>query len=160
MGALGRAIRILCDVLGAHASEAGVSWPSCRTPMRFPYCCTPMSPRRGSRSRRRPTAHGSGREARLAAWTERLDGAARVVTVASLAHARGRIDFGNLDASKGYANFRAYAQSKLANLLFAYELHRRLPGGESRAAQRGRAPGMGRHRDGDQAARGTPAAAE
>jgi protochlorophyllide reductase len=52
--------------------------------------------------------------------------AARVVTVASLAHGRGRIDFGNLDASRGYANFRAYSQSKLANLLFAYELHRRL----------------------------------
>jgi NAD(P)-dependent dehydrogenase (short-subunit alcohol dehydrogenase family) len=49
-----------------------------------------------------------------------------VVTVASLAHGRGRIDFGNLDASRGYANFRAYSQSKLANLLFAYELHRRL----------------------------------
>jgi NAD(P)-dependent dehydrogenase (short-subunit alcohol dehydrogenase family) len=52
--------------------------------------------------------------------------AARVVTVASLAHAPGHIDFGNLDASKGYAELRAYAQSKLANLLFAYELHRRL----------------------------------
>jgi len=52
--------------------------------------------------------------------------AARVVTVASLAHARGHIDFANLDGSKGYAEFQAYAQSKLANLLFAYELHRRL----------------------------------
>lgn len=52
--------------------------------------------------------------------------AERVVTVASLAHGRGRIDFGNLDASRGYANFRAYSQSKLANLLLAYELHRRL----------------------------------
>jgi len=51
---------------------------------------------------------------------------ARVVTVASLAHARGVIDFDNLDGSKGYANFRAYSQSKLANLLFAYELQRRL----------------------------------
>lgn len=42
-----------------------------------------------------------------------------------LAHARGYIDFGNLDASNGYAMGRAYAQSKLANLLFAYELQRR-----------------------------------
>jgi len=52
--------------------------------------------------------------------------AARVVTVTSLAHARGDIDFGNLDAAQGYAMGRAYSQSKLANLLFAYELHRRL----------------------------------
>jgi NAD(P)-dependent dehydrogenase (short-subunit alcohol dehydrogenase family) len=52
--------------------------------------------------------------------------AARVVTVASLAHARGDIDFGNLDASNGYAMGRAYSQSKLANLLFTYELQRRL----------------------------------
>jgi NAD(P)-dependent dehydrogenase (short-subunit alcohol dehydrogenase family) len=51
---------------------------------------------------------------------------ARVVTVASLAHARGHIDFDNLDACKGYATFRAYSQSKLGNLLFAYELQRRL----------------------------------
>jgi len=51
---------------------------------------------------------------------------ARVVTVASLAHGRGHIDFDNLDASKGYANFQTYSQSKLANVLFAYELHRRL----------------------------------
>jgi NAD(P)-dependent dehydrogenase (short-subunit alcohol dehydrogenase family) len=51
---------------------------------------------------------------------------ARVVTVTSMAHRRGRIDFGNLDSSKGYAPARAYAQSKLANVLFAYELQRRL----------------------------------
>jgi NAD(P)-dependent dehydrogenase (short-subunit alcohol dehydrogenase family) len=51
---------------------------------------------------------------------------ARVVTVTSMAHARGHIDFENLDGSKGYANFRAYSQSKLSNLMFAYELQRRL----------------------------------
>jgi NAD(P)-dependent dehydrogenase (short-subunit alcohol dehydrogenase family) len=51
---------------------------------------------------------------------------ARVVTAASLAHARGHIDFGNLDASQGYPLARVYAQSKLANLLPAYELQRRL----------------------------------
>jgi NAD(P)-dependent dehydrogenase (short-subunit alcohol dehydrogenase family) len=51
---------------------------------------------------------------------------ARVVTVTSLAHARGHIEFDNLDASNGYTDARTYFQSKLANLLFAYELQRRL----------------------------------
>jgi NAD(P)-dependent dehydrogenase (short-subunit alcohol dehydrogenase family) len=51
---------------------------------------------------------------------------ARVVTVTSLAHAMGHIDFDNLDGSKGYREARAYSQSKLANVLFAYELQRRL----------------------------------
>lgn len=50
----------------------------------------------------------------------------RVVTVASLAHKLGKVDFGNLNAEKGYSKTRAYGQSKLANLLFAYELQRRL----------------------------------
>jgi NAD(P)-dependent dehydrogenase (short-subunit alcohol dehydrogenase family) len=52
--------------------------------------------------------------------------AARVVIAASLAHARGHIDFGKLDASQGYPLARVYAQSKLANLPLAYELQRRL----------------------------------
>jgi NAD(P)-dependent dehydrogenase (short-subunit alcohol dehydrogenase family) len=52
--------------------------------------------------------------------------AARVITVTSMAHRRGRIDFANLDGSRGYSAARAYAQSKLANVLFAYELQRRL----------------------------------
>lgn len=52
---------------------------------------------------------------------------ARVVTVASMAHGPGRIDFENLDGTRGYRDMRAYAQSKLANLLFAYELQRRPP---------------------------------
>jgi NAD(P)-dependent dehydrogenase (short-subunit alcohol dehydrogenase family) len=50
---------------------------------------------------------------------------ARVITVASLTHVGGQIDFENLDGSMGYAPTRAYAQSKLANMLFAYELQRR-----------------------------------
>jgi len=50
----------------------------------------------------------------------------RVVTMTSFAHGMGRIDFGSLDGSKGLPDLRAYAQSKLANLLFAYELQRRL----------------------------------
>ncbi|MCW5712988.1 MAG: SDR family oxidoreductase [Bauldia sp.] len=50
---------------------------------------------------------------------------ARIVTVASLAHWRGRIAFDDLDASRIYRPYAAYAQSKLANLLFAFELARR-----------------------------------
>ncbi len=50
----------------------------------------------------------------------------RVVTVSSLGHRRGKIDFDNLMYERGgYGSFRAYARSKLANLLFAYELQRR-----------------------------------
>jgi NAD(P)-dependent dehydrogenase (short-subunit alcohol dehydrogenase family) len=51
---------------------------------------------------------------------------ARVVTVSSMMHQYGKIDFDNLDASKRYVPWMAYAQSKLANLLFAYEFQRRL----------------------------------
>lgn len=50
---------------------------------------------------------------------------ARVVTVSSMAHHSGRIDFDNLNAEKSYSPRGAYAQSKLANLLFTLELNRR-----------------------------------
>ena len=50
---------------------------------------------------------------------------ARVVTVSSWGHHFGVIDFEDLNAEKGYDPGRAYAQSKLANLLFTYELQRR-----------------------------------
>lgn len=50
---------------------------------------------------------------------------ARVVTVSSGGHWFGKIDFENLHGGKGYDRQRAYAQSKLANLLFTYELQRR-----------------------------------
>lgn len=54
--------------------------------------------------------------------------AARVVNVSSSAHAAGGIDFENLQAEKRYDRLEAYARSKLANLLFTYELARRLAG--------------------------------
>jgi NAD(P)-dependent dehydrogenase (short-subunit alcohol dehydrogenase family) len=50
---------------------------------------------------------------------------ARVVTVSSGGERFGEIDFDNLNAEKGYDAGGAYAQSKLANLLFTYELQRR-----------------------------------
>ena len=49
----------------------------------------------------------------------------RVVTVSSSLHKRGTIDFDDLQAERAYDKWAAYSQSKLANLLFAYELHRR-----------------------------------
>jgi NAD(P)-dependent dehydrogenase (short-subunit alcohol dehydrogenase family) len=51
--------------------------------------------------------------------------AARVVTVASLAHRNGKIDFNNLQSEKSYKPWYAYGESKLANILFAKELDRR-----------------------------------
>ncbi|MCU1518259.1 MAG: short-chain dehydrogenase [Pseudarthrobacter sp.] len=53
---------------------------------------------------------------------------ARVVTVASNAQALGRIDFDDLQGEIAYSGARAYNQSKLANVLFTYELARRLQG--------------------------------
>jgi NAD(P)-dependent dehydrogenase (short-subunit alcohol dehydrogenase family) len=50
----------------------------------------------------------------------------RVVTVSSLMHKRGKIDFANLNSENGYNRGAAYGQSKLANLLFTYELQRKL----------------------------------
>jgi NAD(P)-dependent dehydrogenase (short-subunit alcohol dehydrogenase family) len=52
---------------------------------------------------------------------------ARVVTVSSNAHAQGRIDFDDLQGERSWSGARAYNQSKLANVLFTYELARRLP---------------------------------
>ena len=51
---------------------------------------------------------------------------ARVVTVSSTAHRTGRIRFDDLQSERRYFRWRAYGQSKLANLLFALELDRRL----------------------------------
>ncbi len=53
------------------------------------------------------------------------EGEARVVSVASVAHRFGHIDFDDLQRERAYHPWAVYAQSKLANLLFAYELQRR-----------------------------------
>ncbi len=50
----------------------------------------------------------------------------RVVTVSSIGHRRGRMNFADLHFERRYDYQKAYFQSKLANLLFSYELHRRL----------------------------------
>lgn len=53
---------------------------------------------------------------------------ARVVNVASDAHRFGRIDFEDLQSERSYRTMRVYGRSKMANLLFTYELARRLDG--------------------------------
>lgn len=58
----------------------------------------------------------------------RASAPARVVSVASAAHARGRMDFDDLQGERGYSAWKAYGQSKLANILFTRELARRLSG--------------------------------
>lgn len=52
----------------------------------------------------------------------------RIITVSSVAHTRGRIDFDNLQAEKKFGGYSAYALSKLANVLFTYELAHQLAG--------------------------------
>lgn len=55
---------------------------------------------------------------------------ARIVNVSSAAHENGRIDFDDLQQTKNYSGLRAYSMSKLANVLFTYELAQRLQGTE------------------------------
>jgi len=52
--------------------------------------------------------------------------ASRVVTLASIAHKRGRINFDDLQSERSYDPRGAYNQSKLADLMFSFELERRL----------------------------------
>ena len=61
---------------------------------------------------------------------ERLVGSApaRVITVSSLAHRAAAIDFDDLQSERLYDGFYVYGRSKLANVLFTYELARRLQG--------------------------------
>src|SRR5262249_18700171 len=60
-----------------------------------------------------------------------LTDTARVVMLSSAAHTqapKGGIELDNLDGSKGYAGWRNYGQSKIANILFAKELARKFEG--------------------------------
>lgn len=53
-------------------------------------------------------------------------GGARIVVVASMVHSGGHLDFDDLQLSRRYDGYSAYANSKLANVLFAFDLARRL----------------------------------
>lgn len=65
----------------------------------------------------------------------------RIVTVSSLAHQRGVVDFGDLQSTRSYDPAAAYAQSKLANLLFTHELQSRLRASGSRTVAVAAHPG-------------------
>jgi NAD(P)-dependent dehydrogenase (short-subunit alcohol dehydrogenase family) len=58
----------------------------------------------------------------------RASAPARIINVTSGAHHIGRLDWDNLQGEKGYSAMRAYGLSKLSNVLFTYELARRLTG--------------------------------
>ena len=53
---------------------------------------------------------------------------ARIINVSSVAHEMNPLNFDDLQSEKAYRGFQAYGKSKLANLLFTYELDRRLKG--------------------------------
>jgi len=52
----------------------------------------------------------------------------RIINVSSSAHMRAKMNFDDLQGEKNFSMFRAYSQSKLANVLFTYELARKLEG--------------------------------
>lgn len=68
--------------------------------------------------------------------------APRVVTVASLAHRNGKIEFDNLQSERSYVPWDAYGASKLANILFAKELDRRARAAHSRLMSLAVHPGV------------------
>jgi NAD(P)-dependent dehydrogenase (short-subunit alcohol dehydrogenase family) len=67
---------------------------------------------------------------------------ARVVTVASIAHKRGRLNFDDLQSARHYSPMQSYQQSKLADLMFSLELDRRLRAADSRVMSIAAHPGV------------------
>jgi NAD(P)-dependent dehydrogenase (short-subunit alcohol dehydrogenase family) len=66
---------------------------------------------------------------------------ARIVTVSSVVHRQGKIDFDDLTSERRYGRSAAYGRSKLANLLFSYELQRRLAAAHAEAIALAAHPG-------------------
>jgi len=59
-----------------------------------------------------------------------LAGDGRIINVSSRAHWRGRIRFDDINWSRGYGRWSAYSQSKLGNVMFTYEMARRMAGSD------------------------------
>jgi len=74
----------------------------------------------------------------------RLAAAPRVTQVSSIAHRTGRVAFEDLQSAHAYSPMGAYAQSKLANLLFAFELQRRSDANGWRLVSTAAHPGIAR----------------
>jgi NAD(P)-dependent dehydrogenase (short-subunit alcohol dehydrogenase family) len=66
----------------------------------------------------------------------------RVVTIASIAHKRGILNFDDLQSTRSYSPMKAYQQSKLADVMFAFELDRRLRAANSRVMSISAHPGV------------------
>lgn len=64
----------------------------------------------------------------MSAGAASMEGKVCVVNVASVAERNNPIDFDDLQSEKNYGGFRAYGKSKLANVMFTYELAARLAG--------------------------------
>lgn len=76
--------------------------------------------------------------------SSRREDSPRVVMVSSIAHKRGRLDFDDLQSAARYDPMRAYAQSKLADLMLSFELERRLRAGLMGAVSVAAHPGVAR----------------
>lgn len=70
------------------------------------------------------------------------DRKARIISVSSGAHRMGKLDFDNLQSETGYRSMGAYGQSKLMNILFAYELAHRLEAEGAHVTSNALHPGM------------------
>ena len=68
--------------------------------------------------------------------------APRVVMVASIAHKRGQLDFDDLQSSRNYSPMKSYQQTKLADLMLAFEMDRRLKASGSRILCNAAHPGV------------------
>jgi len=68
----------------------------------------------------------------------------RVVTVSSNGHRAGRMDFADLQSARRYRRMAAYGRSKLANLMFTYELQRRLAAAGAKTIALAAHPGTAR----------------
>ena len=83
----------------------------------------PDAPRTASRCSSARTTSATSRSPACCSTALSAD---RVVTLSSGAHRIGTIDFDDLQRERRYTRWAAYGQSKLANLLFTFELQRRL----------------------------------